>query len=533
MARGLGRSKGCKNCLKRKIKCDEKTPSCTQCERGGRQCSGALSTVFLIVESETLNSNPTYKPRDTGQSSEGSYDQQTGALVRRPKRNYQGISKASRRKALVSPAPLEEGDFPPSLQSPQVIADQFLSHFIDFFAKASVSNVAVNSWMVALPNMLAERSVAIERSIIAASMIYVGRHSGNPTIMVESYKWYGSGIAKQRKLLEELQHEQRAPTVEEICTPILLSFFEITCNTSPTGYFHHLMGAARLLEMRGPEECSSGILHQIFLTLRIQLIHQAIAMRTPSIFATEEWLTVPFKNRPKNVFDRVIDSIIVISTIISRLDASQFIENASEAKFQQRLIRSEATKIKTQLDEMWDTVLRDASRTHGWAGDHFQGVLGFDFDHHHLKSDRDGGIAVQHPDESDGTAYATTPPGRVVRFYAESRATAFYSTARILILTILNELGSPPSPPARLKEQIQAHCQCILSIANFLTGIDIGYAYVRLMLPLTLVSRVSTLPSQRVQAQSILEEWQTKAGVAGLCEAVLSDIQSETFHRQP
>jgi hypothetical protein len=126
--------------------------------------------------------------------------------------------------------------------------------------------------MVALPNMLAERSVAIDRSIIAASMMYVGRQSGNPTVMAESYKWYGLGIAKQRKLLEELQHGQRAPTVEEICTPILLSFFEITCNTSPAGYFHHLMGAARLLEMRGPEECSSGILHQIFLTLRIQLV---------------------------------------------------------------------------------------------------------------------------------------------------------------------------------------------------------------------------------------------------------------------
>jgi hypothetical protein len=262
-------------------------------------------------------------------------------------------------------------------------------------------------------------------------------------------------------------------------------------------------------------------------------IHQAIAMRTPSIFATEEWLTVPFKSGPKNVLDRVIDAIIVISTIISRLDASQIIDNASEAKLQQRLIRSEAMRIKVQLDEMWDKVLRDASRTHGWDGDYFQGTPGFDFNRHLLKSHWDEGMSVQTPDEGDGTAYAATPPGRVVRFYAESRATAYYSTARILILTILDELGSPPSPPARFKEQIQAHCQCILSIANFLTKVDIGYAYVRLMLPLTLVSRLSHLFSQRAQAQSILEEWRTKAGVAGLCEAVLSDMQGETFRRQP
>ena len=57
--------------------------------------------------------------------------------------------------------------------------------------------------MVTLPYLLAARSAVAEKSIIAASMVYAGRDSGNLSMVVESYKWYGSGIAKQREILEE------------------------------------------------------------------------------------------------------------------------------------------------------------------------------------------------------------------------------------------------------------------------------------------------------------------------------------------
>lgn len=218
-----------------------------------------------------MNTNPTYKPRDTEQSSQ-EHDEKSGPLVRRPKRNYQPSRKSSRRTTQPTASQLIETVLPPTIESPQVVTDQFLSNFITFFARVSPRQVIFNSWMTGLPDMLTTRSIVVEKSIIAASMVFAGRDSGNISLVMESYKWYGAGIAKQRKLLEELQCEKRAPTVEEICTPILLSFFEITCNTSPTGYFQHLMGAARLLEMRGPEDCSSGILHQLFLTIRIQLV---------------------------------------------------------------------------------------------------------------------------------------------------------------------------------------------------------------------------------------------------------------------
>lgn len=249
-------------------------------------------------------------------------------------------------------------------------------------------------------------------------------------------------------------------------------------------------------------------------------------MRIPSIFASEEWLTIPFKCRPKSVFDNVIDAITIISSILARLEASQFEEDPSEAEIKVKIVRQDAIKIKEQLDQWWDNELRDASRTHGWNGDHFKGVPGFDFDYDCLKSESsftDGAITVQHPQKSDETNYPTAQrAGQELKFSAESRATAFYSTARILILSILKDVDTPP---ALFEEQMEAHCESILSCATFLTGMDIGYAYVRLVLPLTLVSRLSLLPSQKERAKLVLQNWSQKGGIAGLCEVVLTNMQ--------
>ena len=252
-------------------------------------------------------------------------------------------------------------------------------------------------------------------------------------------------------------------------------------------------------------------------------------MRIPSIFATEEWLTIPFKGRTKSVFDKVIDAITIISSLLSRLDASKYKKNSSEEKIQRILVGKEATKIKEQLDQWWDIELRDASRTHGWNEDYFRGVPGFDFDYDCLKPESaftEGGMTVQYPDKStEGEHPTASTPERAVQFYKESRATAFYSTARILTLSILNDVGSSP---ALFTQQMQAHCESILSVSNFLTGMDTGYAYVRLVLPLTLVTRLSPLPSQRDRAKAVLQKWSQKGGVAGLCEVVLSGMQEPT-----
>ncbi|OAL68744.1 hypothetical protein A7D00_7310 [Trichophyton violaceum] len=50
-------SKGCNECRRRKIKCDQTEPSCLQCSKGGRTCTGYRNQLDLMFRDETPSSN--------------------------------------------------------------------------------------------------------------------------------------------------------------------------------------------------------------------------------------------------------------------------------------------------------------------------------------------------------------------------------------------------------------------------------------------------------------------------------------------
>jgi len=166
------------------------------------------------------------------------------------------------------------------MKNSHVVSHQFLAHFISFFARNAPPKVVANSWMGHLPAWLASTaSAAVGKAILAASMAYVARSSHNHSILVESFKWYGSGLSSQRKTIEGIYKTKRVPSLEEICTPMLLAFFESACCTSQTAYFQHMIGAAHLLTAFGPERCGDRVLFELFHTMRLQLVsHHAFSL---------------------------------------------------------------------------------------------------------------------------------------------------------------------------------------------------------------------------------------------------------------
>jgi hypothetical protein len=271
-------------------KCDEKLPSCTQCLRGKRKCHGSISTIFLNVDSSSMTTTTTYVNRDhqespkkkqkndivwavvdVGPSSPLDTRQTSPETSRQTSREGSTNSTVHSVSNKTFPAPVVFS-IPIPIDNSHAITQQCLSKFIHFFARATQRDVIFHSWMARLPSMLASPLSLIGRTIIAASLAYYGRYSNDERIIAESYWWYGDGLARQIQTLAIMQRERREPTIEEICAPLMLSFFEITCSTSPTAYFQHLMGAARMLEKHGPEKCGEGVLFAIFQTLRLQLV---------------------------------------------------------------------------------------------------------------------------------------------------------------------------------------------------------------------------------------------------------------------
>ena len=57
-----------------------------------------------------------------------------------------------------------------------------------------------------------------------------------------------------------------------ICAPIMMCQFEIMASTSPTAWMQHVEAAAAMLVSQGPENCSKGWMHQMFLTVRMYVV---------------------------------------------------------------------------------------------------------------------------------------------------------------------------------------------------------------------------------------------------------------------
>ncbi|KAE8421837.1 hypothetical protein BDV36DRAFT_31294 [Aspergillus pseudocaelatus] len=54
MVRSVTRSRDCAQCLRRKIKCDENRPECSQCRRIRKPCPGVYKGLFMVHSSRTV-----------------------------------------------------------------------------------------------------------------------------------------------------------------------------------------------------------------------------------------------------------------------------------------------------------------------------------------------------------------------------------------------------------------------------------------------------------------------------------------------
>lgn len=79
--------------------------------------------------------------------------------------------------------------------------------------------------------------------------------------------------------------------------------------------------------------------------------------------------------------------------------------------------------------------------------------------------------------------------------------------------------------PALYDAQMEAHSASLLSAAEFMTGLEVGYAYLRLILPLHVVGWVSPVKKQRVRARRLLKRWRGAGGLAGLCDVAIVGLR--------
>ncbi|RSL99905.1 hypothetical protein CEP52_009435 [Fusarium oligoseptatum] len=274
-----GRSRGCATCRKRRVKCDESLPECLACVRMRLPCPGARTGTFFVHAVPSSSSS----------------HRTCGSALRLP-----------------SPQPSRSSAF-----------DQlFVSHFVESFfgtmKPPPTPGTPSKIWLHELPVFLtSSESSSAKTAIRATSMISYGTLAGDVSIKTAARRWYAEALHHL-----QCQITKGNVSVDDsiICAVVMLIHFETWAGTSQKAWLRHLKGAAMLLQVAGPERCSHGFMHQVFSHLRFQMFVAAMTENEVPIFASQDWMTIPFRIYPKLIFDQLIDVLFSVLKCLSIAD---------------------------------------------------------------------------------------------------------------------------------------------------------------------------------------------------------------------
>ncbi|KAL5093919.1 hypothetical protein Trisim1_009395 [Trichoderma cf. simile WF8] len=304
MVRSVSRSKGCARCLQRKVKCDEKLPQCSQCQRMRRPCPGPQTGTIFVHAVQT----------ERGPKAEKKLQVQVA-----PTYQQVPITTAAIRQLQCTRRTAGES---PTIYQPSVAPafDQlFLTTFIDSFAKPSSGCGPHQSWMNHLHEFLNSGDAPIRQSIRAAATAYHGRVAQNAAALRAAEHCYVAALRSQRSRLTPYLNSPSSPYIpddQEVFTSMMLLYFELISPSSTASWLKHLHGVTSLLQLRGPESCQNGGLHPLFRSLRLLEAFSSFRNRRLSAFASKEWRTIPFAVSGKNDMDKLIDILLVLPNLL-------------------------------------------------------------------------------------------------------------------------------------------------------------------------------------------------------------------------
>ncbi|KAH6633780.1 hypothetical protein C7974DRAFT_178034 [Boeremia exigua] len=269
-----GRSKGCLNCRKRRVKCDETRPVCLRCKKRGLECDGPKEATWISQNTDFQSES--YP--DTALILSG--DSPTPP----PQLSFDAfddlICLAYTRKNLLRGGPVE-------LACNMIEAQA---------AGFELSNPGVD---------------LLRQSMLSLSVTFFGKQHRQTQITRRGYAQYGEVL---RQFNFHLTQPDLQTTDETILTALTCMLLEIFLPTGPQNFFKHHRGLEAIMAMRGPPTETIGNTATMFRGLRILSIIGALAESRPSLYARDEWKRVPppanateFMKLQHRIFDCLAD----------------------------------------------------------------------------------------------------------------------------------------------------------------------------------------------------------------------------------
>ncbi|KAI5458711.1 hypothetical protein BGZ63DRAFT_51393 [Mariannaea sp. PMI_226] len=276
-------SKGCEACRSRKVKCDGGQPTCSRCERAGRQCPGyrELTTVIFRNENRRIIRRITKKQRsqaagpiEDNTSTQGNThlrlapklvnEENLKVFPSRPQQNHQlqQLNPCSSNQALITH---------PSIRIGRNEAVCFFR--LEFSWQTVPMHFTSSRWVNHCPALL--------NATEALGLALLSFARGSPSLAHEAYAQYGTAL----QLVNGLLSTPATATLDAtLAVVVLMSFFEILTSRNPISaksWTNHASGAARILDLRGPSQLGSPLGYQLFLETRGMVLAASLVYKKP------------------------------------------------------------------------------------------------------------------------------------------------------------------------------------------------------------------------------------------------------------
>ncbi|KAI0468182.1 hypothetical protein F4859DRAFT_216980 [Xylaria cf. heliscus] len=313
---GIPRSKGCKTCRRKKIKCDEQKPGCGQCRKGGRECEGyeqptifrhSTGGDFVGVSDPRSQRAIQFNSRPVGNITwaddhELRNDKQMVPQQKRPKKRVHPYATARLKRAQVQ-LPLAGTAPLPHAPNPLVLAVQSITdQFLELCHPLSESQEAPLAWLGEIQDMGRDID-ALPLAMSALAIGWAGCVNGQPRLADTGLQLYNAAIRQLRNDMSTY-----SPLQSLVVTTVFVAFelCQFGSNGNP-GWLTHMKGVAAFLQALGPEKVSVDPYLKIFAFCRVVFIMQGLNRRRSVCAGSHMWIHGPFQNRKKNAYHQFYD----------------------------------------------------------------------------------------------------------------------------------------------------------------------------------------------------------------------------------
>lgn len=483
-----------------------------ECQSSGRECDGPKQGAFFV--DMTVDVQQKVHPARVGSHKEA--QRRKRQVVNNKACGTAKSTGASAERSLVVKFRLPNSYQP---EKGHIFQQLYLAHFI------SAQDESAHSWISQLPVILEKslcRSSPEIFAVRATTMALYGRMSGSKQVELDASNWYALGLESQRKNLFKFAKPDPTCTfiTGAVCAAIMFASFESIISTSPFGWLQHFRAAEKMLSALGPAGCQKGLLNKFFRSMRVASVRcilflfnsfclpvqfsTSLTLDEPSVFASENWLTIPFDCHPKEPLDRLLDILLQLpSAIRDRNDMRCLIFSEPErAQAIRRRLANTALTWKTSLHRFWDSE-------------------GFDIDPQYairLHALQPLDVFIPSVIEAEGSV----PFLNAFSAYV----TSMYDVGNIIVL---GYLAAASLDSGLLKKEMIAHGNSILLSASYQEeqGSLNGGSF-SMIFPLKIVCLLSPSEAQRALAQDVILNWGTNRGLTDICTVAAPTYQDRS-----